>query len=289
MEEHWLIEKGYIPFDKSWMMRLGVLDLLKCHDNMINFLSHQTELSEDLEALLRASKAWKKNEPIDVGESGTLYRCLMYAAWKRNEPREFIKRGTLKDRKICNDPSIIHWPLEKLLTLDGGTTQWVTASLLNGAMYAMLNPPPKIQLTYDAIQHWTERRAKKMCWEEREDMTLFTQALCYEGILEGRRTYFPEHSEDYCFARALGFITRQEGEKRWPQLAHHESNRLDAMEEAMKAALSGQTIVSDDHRVVQAMAMWGKVNNVQVYFSNPNAVRKSWPQFWRYLEVAKAA
>jgi 5-enolpyruvylshikimate-3-phosphate synthase len=87
----------------------------------------------------------------------------------------------------------------------------------------------------------------------------------------------------------FGYISSEKGIIRWPQLPDHESNRIIAMEEAVKAALSGQTIVSDDHRVVQAMAMWGKVNNVEVNFSNPNAVKKSWPQFWRFLEVAKAA
>lgn len=32
--------------------------------------------------------------------------------------------------------------------------------------------------------------------------------------------------EDYCFARAFNFITKDEGEQQWPQLHNHESDRL---------------------------------------------------------------
>jgi hypothetical protein len=285
-----LVESGYIPFDKSWMIRLGVLDLLNGHKNMINFLGNQKEICEDLEALLRSSIAWNENKPIDVGESGTLYRCLRYAAWKRGENREFIKRGTLKKRKIFDDPDIVNWPLEGLLCLDEGTTQWVTAALLCGSHEIMHDAPPKIELTYSAIEHWNEMRAQKKCWHEAYDLILVGQAVAYLKMLAGNPVDFvPVDAEDYCFARAFNYISPENGIIRWPQLPNHESNRIIAMEEAMKAALSGQTIVSDDHRVVQAMAMWGKVNNVEVHFSNPNAVKKSWPQFWRFLEYSSKA
>jgi hypothetical protein len=285
-----LIEDGLIPFDKSWMIRLGVLDLLNGYDNMINFLRNQRELGEDLEALLRASINWKECVPVDVGESATLYRCLWFASKKRGDNREFIKRGTLKYRKMCDNPDIVNWPLEKLLTLDGGTTQWATAALLSGGNDSLTNPEPKLWLTHLAIGHWCERRSQKKCWKEEYDATLLRQAQGYITILKGGFYDFePRHSEDYCFARAFGYITKEEGAKRWRQLPYHESNRLIAMEESMKAALSGQTIVSDDHRVVQAMAMWAKYNNHQVQFSNPDAVKKSWPQFWRFLEYSSKA
>lgn len=283
-----LIEKDYIPFDKSWMIRLGVLDLLHGYKNMINFLSNQKELGDDLEALLRSSIAWNENKPIDVGESATLYRCLRYAAWRLGEPREFVKRGTLKHRELYEDPSMVYWPFEKLLTLK--TTQWATAALIWGSGEQIQNPPPKLELTYSAIEHWEERRMHKRCWEERFDETLLAQALTYLGILKGNKPYFnPLQAEDYCFARAFGYITKEEGAKRWPQLPNHESNRLDAMEEAFSAVRKGRQIVSDDHRVVQAMAMWGKANHIEVQFSNPDAVKKSWPQFWRFLDYSSKA
>jgi hypothetical protein len=292
-----LVEQGYIPLDKSWMIRLGVLDLLSGYDNMINFLSNQKELSEDLEALLRASKQWKENKPVDVGESATLYRCLRYASWQRWKNMEFIKRGTLNKRKICDDPSIIHWPLEKLLTLDGGTTQWWTAACLCGRYDEPFDSTgisrAKIDLTLGAIIHWNIIREEQKCWDVRHDITIGMQAIDYLNLVKGvycdNSAFVPRQAEDYCFARAFGYISKEEGEVRWPQLRNHESDRIKSMEDALIAAKSGQTVVSDDHRVVQAIAMWSKFSNIPVNFSNPDAVKKSWPQFWRFLDYSSKA
>ena len=59
------------------------------------------------------------------------------------------------------------------------------------------------------------------------------------------------------------------------------------MEKALAALDAGELIVSDDHRVVQAIAMLAKKQGITVKFSNPNCVSKSWPQFWRFLETFK--
>jgi len=117
-----LIEKGYIPFDKSWIIRMGVLDLLKGHEDTIKFLEqHYGGLGDDLKALHRASIQWNSGEPINVGESGTLYRFLTFASWKLGLPKEFVTEGTLTERiekgEICNNPDMVNWPLERLLTL----------------------------------------------------------------------------------------------------------------------------------------------------------------------------
>jgi len=98
-----------------------------------------------------------------------------------------------------------------------------------------------------------------------------------------RPIFIPEHSEDYCFARAFGYMKREEGEARWPKLRGHESDRLEGMEQSILQAKSGEQIDSRDHRVVQAMAMWGLVNNKKLNFAYPEAVNKTWPKFWDFL------
>jgi len=37
-----------------------------------------------------------------------LYRFLRFASWKRKERRKFILHGTLKGRKICDNPEIVN-------------------------------------------------------------------------------------------------------------------------------------------------------------------------------------
>jgi hypothetical protein len=119
-----LIENGFIPLDKSWIMRMGVLDLLHGHgEDTTKFLDSQQDLGDDLRVLRTAICTWNTNEPVDVGESGTLYRFLQFAAWKQRKEKIFIKRGSLRDRKICDDPNIVNYSLDDLLLLDNGTSQ----------------------------------------------------------------------------------------------------------------------------------------------------------------------
>ncbi|HEY4477585.1 MAG TPA: hypothetical protein VJB56_03050 [Candidatus Paceibacterota bacterium] len=121
MNEDALIRNGYIPLDKSWIIRMGVLDMINGRHDIIDFLTSQKSLSGDLQALLCAARVWDTNEPIDVGESGTLYRFLRFASWARNLDKKFILRGTLKERAICDNPVVVHYSLKELLLLDHGT------------------------------------------------------------------------------------------------------------------------------------------------------------------------
>jgi len=274
----------YIPLDKSWMMRVGVLDIINNYDDITIFLGKQRVLSEDSQALYRCANAWKSDEPLDVGESATLCRFLKFASWKLNEDKKFILRGTLNDRIICDNPEIINWPLEKLLKLDSGTSQWASASVLLGNEDGVKNPPYKLQLTYEAVYHWKERRSSGLCWLPRNDETIAAQAIAYIELLKnGKTDFIPKHSEDYCFARAFDLITPEEAKQKWPSLQSHESNRIEHMEEVIKLADEKEIIDSKDHRAIQAIFMRQKSRHEPVYIKNRNAVNKSWPQFWDFL------
>ncbi len=277
-----LIEKGYIPLDKSWMIRMGVLDLVHGYDDSINYLkNHKEELNGDLLSLYKASIQWKHGEALDVGESGTLYRFLKFASWKLKIKKNFIISGTLNDRKICDDPKIINWSLEQLLTLDRGTSQWASASVLLGNKERLQNSPYKLKVTYDAVRDWETARESKACWKPRFDETILAQASSYVQWLKGGEMEFtPEQAEDYCFARAFNLITAEKGEELWPNLHGHESDRIPEMERE----LLKNEVTSKDHRVVQAIAMLRR-NKERIM--NPDCVIKSWPQFWRFLEDSK--
>ena len=284
-----LIEKGYIPYDKSWIIRMGVLDLRSKYESHPEYLEdsldflrkNYDELGDDLKALEKALTAWEWDHYVPVGESGTLYRFLKFASWilvaegKLAVPKEFITEGTLVERakNMCNDPDMINWSVEKLLEEEPKTSQRASACYLLGRTGKIENPKPKLQLTYDAVEHWNKQREKGECWEPRYDKTILGQAMAYLG----REQFIPKDSEDYCFARAFSFMGSEEGERRWPSLINHESNRIKEMERVI-----GQTEVdSKDHRVVQAIAML-RGDSVEIKY--PSCVNKSWPQFWKFLE-----
>lgn len=274
----------YIPLDKSWIIRMGILDIMNGYDDIKKFLAKQKNPGDDLLALERVYATWHTNKEVDVGESGTLYRILKFRAWKLGLTKKFVIRGTLAKRKISDDPSIINLPQTELLKLDNGTSQWASASVLSGDTERLENPPYKLKLTYEAVDYWNQQRQKKETWEPRYDETILKQAETYLKLKNRENTDFiPQQAEDYCFAFVFGYITKEEGERHWPSLRGHESDRIKEMSEMFDLAKNGQEISSKDHRVVQAIAMWGQINNKSVKILYPESVNKSWPQFWDFL------
>ena len=57
-----LISLGLIPLDKSWIIRMGVLDLVNGYKDIIYILDNQKYLGEDLLALKRAINSWDEKE-----------------------------------------------------------------------------------------------------------------------------------------------------------------------------------------------------------------------------------
>ncbi len=270
--------------DKSWIIRMGILDLINGYDDISRFLDNQENLGDDLNALKRISKDWNKNTPLDVGESGTLYRYLKFVSWKLNLNKEFVIHATLKNRPITNDPNIINLSQEELLKLDNNTSQWSSAEVLLGDKERLPNAPYKLKLTYEAVDYWKTQRHQNKSWEPRYDETILNQALAYIKIRNKENVEFiPEQAEDYCFAYTFDFITKEKGEKLWPSLKGHESNRIEEMEKVLEQAKKGEEISSKDHRVVQAIAMWAKANNKNISILFPEAVNKTWLQFWSFL------
>lgn len=286
-----LIRRKFIPLDKSWIIRMGFLDIVNGYDDIIKFLKKQKDLGEDINALLRVAEKWETREPLDVGESGTIYRLFRFYLWKNKIKRELIKRGTLKNRQICDNPEIVDWPIKKLLTLDGGSSQWANASILCGNIEKIKNSSRYLNMTYEAIKYWKEKRKRNETWEPRFDGTLLPQTVAFISFVRGEKFNFDKKVLDdcdlYCFFRAFNIINKEQGEKKWPHIVYHESNRIKEMEEQLKNYKQGKEITLKDHRVAQAIAMLALVENKQVRFSNPECVNKTWPQFWEFLKYVE--
>lgn len=276
--------KNYIPLDKSWIIRMGVLDMIHGRNEINKFLAKQKNMGEDLLALKRASQDWNKKE-INVGESGTLYRFLQFASWKLNLDKKFIKKGTLRNRKITSNPKIINYPLGKLLKLDSGTSQWASVSVLMGNSTKPKKIPFKLATTYEAVRHWKNHKP----WVPKYDETIQKQAETFLKLLKGQKQKFkPAQAEDFCFAYIFGYISKKEAEKKWPALKGHESNRFIEMDDMIKKMDSRKTVDSKDHRVIQALVMWALVNDKKFKITYPDSVNKSWPQFWKFIKYTKS-
>jgi hypothetical protein len=270
---------NFIPLDKSHSIRCICFDILNgIRTDPQKF--NGVDLSDDIIRAVNASIEWKSNEFLDVGESATLFRFLKFISWKLNLKKKFHITGTLLDRKICDDPSIIDWSLEKLLTLDSNTSQWASVSYLCGNRNPLpKNIPFKLQLTMDVCSELD----KDKNWSVKLDSTILNQARYFTKL---DTAWKPEQSEDYCFARAFGFMSAQDGLTLWPSLVNHETNRIAEMERCLNQISSG-VIDSKDHRVVQSLVMYCVANKINYVVIHPEAVNKTWPQFWDFLKYIK--
>jgi hypothetical protein len=286
MAEDWL---KFIPLDKSWIIRMGILDLVNGYSDINNFLEEQESFGSDLSALKRVIENWNSQE-IDVGESGTIYRFVRFYDWKNKIKRKIVKRGTLESRKTCVNPEIVHWAPEKLLELDNGTSQWATMAYLLGNRRKVSNPPFKLKVTYDAVEYWEKQRKEGRVWESRPDITLYNQVLAFVNLLQLKSEkidFKPEQAEDYCFARAFGLIEWIEGEKRFPSLRGHETDRIEEMEEQLAKYEKEEEIDSKDHRVIQAIVMKALADRKEIKIKYQDSVNKTWPKFWEFIDYCK--
>jgi hypothetical protein len=155
--------------------------------------------------------------------------------------------------------------------------------VLLGDQERLPDAPYKLKLTYEAVTHW--ELFSHSSWLPRRDGTIGRQAEAFDRLYYGKKANFkPEQAEDFCFAHAFCGLSAEEGERRWPSLRGHESDRIHEMETQAYVARSGGVVTSRDHRVVQALAMWCVANHELPLFAHPGAVSKSWPQFWDFLK-----
>ena len=269
--------KAKLPLSKSWAIRMIFLDMLYGSNMGYRIIRHfknqsRNVLADDIKAALSCAKAYILGRKIfKVGDSGTACRFLIYFL---DGQKYKIKKGRqLARRKIIIPRNISALPLSELLKL--GTSQFASAALLKGAK-SIKNLPSKCKLSIQARKLYFQNKGK---WIPRIDEVISRQV---KNFLCGGK-FKPLIAEDYCYARAFNFITRKEGERRWPELANHECNRLKAMEEACRN-LNRKISVHNDHRVAMAVALRQKSLGLPVQVNNKACVSKSWPQFWQWLK-----
>ncbi len=276
----------YIPWDKSWIIRLGVLDIASGIPP--NPFFETPGLGDDLQAIYRCSLEWPNNEPLHVGESATLLRNLRYLSYLQGKSREFVSSGSLIHRNVSDDPHVLQESLDDLMHRDGETSQWAAAALLleyPRRVHEHIPEEEKVYVSKAAYEHWMIQHSRGALWAPRKDATIARQAHAFHnGMTLGGVFFEPGHSEDYCFARAFNLISRDQGIERWPRLANHETNRFVEMERALRLLDQG-IISSSDHRVIQAMVMLATVRKLEYNVVHPESVTKTWPGFWQFMQA----
>ncbi|MDO8601218.1 MAG: hypothetical protein Q7R46_00890 [bacterium] len=294
-----LIELGLIPWDKSFTIRMGYMDFFRGKTSIFKFLEREKDnLSGDLLSFWQLMIAWKEGKPMKT-ESATTLRFFIYPSWMAQDHRVFIKQGSLINRQITDDPrKVIYQPTNKLILLDGGTSQWASAAYLyywsiKKPWMKINNPPPKLQSTYEDVEYYDRLNWREMgeCWKPQRDRTILKQVVAVIDMLKTVTTLWrPEHSEDCCIAMAFG-MSVEEVKKLFPSAIDHETNRFTEMPKVIADVKAGREITSIDHRAIWAGVALQLIQGREVKVRHPEAVGKSWPpvQFWKCVDFLKGA
>jgi hypothetical protein len=287
---------------------MGILDLTRGYGhNLKDFLNSlpKEKISGDLKALSRVADNWDKrfDQPLDIGESGTIYRFIKMYNWINKIPHDPIVSGTLIERsknEMTNNPEIASWTMDELRKLDHNTTQWATMKYLLSSPEEREKSTPviykgnrltrdgdfKLRVTYDSVDHWESQRSQGKNWETRKDPTFIGQLSAFAKALEtGEVEYTGEQAEDYCFERAFNLIDESEGRLVYPTVEGHETDRFKEMERVISLVDKGKPIDSKDHRVVQSIVMreiFFRGDYKVIYQDAPN---KTWPGFWNAINT----
>jgi hypothetical protein len=282
-----------MPFDKSWIINMGFLDLMNGYDDIRKFLhepSNNEKMGDDLFALSRVVDNWNTDKPLDVGESGKLFRCVTYYLWKKGISREITVRGTLVKRaeKICKNPDIVNQPIQDLLKLDNQTSQWASIAALMAKQRReddFEGVPYKLRVTYQGIGHWIKCRQEGLCWKPWLDFTIGRQMKTFEERINGEASvYAVRHAEEYPFARVMRFMDPLGAAAMFPNLRGHESNRIEGLEDQIKMLDDSGKIYSKDHRVISALVMRRISEGKDVKILHPEKVSKAWPRFFDFMD-----
>lgn len=283
----------YVPLDKTYVrVMLSLDDRYGYADSEAILAASGYPLPDDTAMYVQAQDDYYHRRPVHVGEGGANYRTLLYRSYLEDTPLLFVKEGSLKGRPMYERGDMTTMSAKQLAELDNRTTQYLIARMIWGDPEdipdELIEQEFKLQVADEAIADWHAARATNEPWSVRPDATITRQAgLFLRALKSGIKDAHFEmmQAEDYCFARIYGYTTPEEGEKRWPRLRRHESDRIASVERAIKQATSGEVIDVNDHRVVQAIAMrWGLSRD---RFKYPDCVTKSWPDFWLFIAEAR--
>jgi len=287
----------FTPPDKSKANRRLFLDAMNRKDDTIKvvgrMIAKREQLGKDIVAGYLSAGNWNSGEPMNVLESGSVYRYYRFAAWKLGQDRKFVKTGTLVDRKICDDPNIVNYSLKELGKVDKRTSQWQSAAAMMGNIEYLENPPYKFQVTKQVIKDWTlhqnaqEKFGRKIRWDlEKDDTILELEKSFLNMIRTGNFVMEPRDSERFCYLNILGDMTPEEGKKRWSSLEGHEENRIIESEKAKRQVIAGERPTSMDHRIQQACGLL-QIYRGQKLDVNMRVIDKTWELYDGYAKLAK--
>jgi hypothetical protein len=286
----------HVPTDKARLFRYSTIEArygdITVAQEVIRGIPRP---GDDIMAQGRVLASLLKDEPLDVGESGTAYRIWQLPDWRHGWGRVFIKRGTLVRRaqEMPSKAEVLACRGQRELTrLADRTSQWATAAVLDGDAERLTEDvDPKLQLTYDIWDDWHHRQITGEPWTAEKDTVLDRQVNHFLHLyLFGEDIgYEVTEAEEFPYGFYFGNVGLEEAQDRFASLPHHESNRLVEVPRALELARVGEPIAVDDHRIIQMVGFFGLLTGTEVYFEHPEAVNKTWPGYFDLIQAAREA
>lgn len=254
--------QDYIPLSKTIIKDCVLLELQSKETQLQEFLSKQSDLSDDLKACYDVLRL-RKFDSVCVGNFRSLYIGLKVLNQTQGFNFKIMVGNELARRE-----------------LDPNSSQWESAKVCCN------------QKSNDERYHVEIARNVVRRYYDGERETLFeTKDEVYvrlmDFVLKGTPWRIVSNAESDVFF-AIFFPSRIDKIiKRNTTWKHHESDRSKSIHKALEQFLTGELVTSNDHRIVIGIALLAYLLDEKVQFLNYVATWKSFPRFFDMLDLIK--
>ena len=253
-----------IPYDKYWLFGLGILDMLHDYDDIYSFLELNTNnLTTDLYDFKFTVIDWYSNlSIIYIGKSFALFNILSFIITKLNRNKLLYYDNTIIDN--TNTLPFSNYTQQQLLDIN---IYWCIALILLGDPIRLSNPPIKIDIIYQAYQHWKEKRSIGEYWIEKKN--IYIQNL-FDYFLHLYHNSIPINIEIEL--------------PKMLKLIHYNQNYQNTTKIQLLVQQYNNGIIDiKDSKLIECIILISILSKKKITITYPELVKKNWNKFWIYF------
>lgn len=270
------------PLDKNWIKNFTIMEMKYGGHQVQDFLNEfpDDEMPDDVKACRDTRNAWKVYDYLPVRNFRS-FAVAVDMLIQQSQYRHYkILMGSQLRNRVLYDKNSSQRISATILTMNDSALE---DRLLQNKNLFELSPHLRNAITIKKMfaDKDTRNRVKLMIYKEDETIkkqfNYFITKLCGENF-----RLKVDSAEDVPLAVAMGEMTLEDAEEQYPQLRHHETDRI----KELKSAFKGQYNETNDHRIMMARAMKDVIDEKHYYLDviKPEVVNKSFPKFWDMIK-----
>lgn len=278
-----------IPYDKYWILQMGILDMINDKDSIFIFLENNQNITEELKNFKITYLDWTFNKNIVyVGYSNYIYYVLIYIIYKKNLNIELFTDDNIKKINDNEIKKILDFSQNNLIDLGEKDIYYIyfaSALILLGDEERLDSPPLFIKKTYKIVDEWNKSYNMDENWDLKYDPIIEHQFNYLKKYNSNNHiSFIPKYSEDFFYYSILrdNLKIKKNSYNCFNKIKQN-LLLLKEIKDTLYQYKTDKTILSKNDRIIQAIVIKSILEKKNIKVKYPNCVQKSWNNFWNYF------